>query len=169
MFDIHLILKHKGLAAADRPKRRRNTHANFDFVFYNADCVWRCFNCSSKCCLNSMRVKGFEVVGANGFEPSTSWSRTGESKNLKPCGCRTYKPCHPKNPALVGPFGIQACEVIRKPGSAKASDVCDTQAEAIESVEEIEPNAVILVERVRNTDRGPATSGESHKSSTTRR
>jgi hypothetical protein len=23
-----------------------------------------------------MRVKGFEVVGANGFEPSTSWSRT---------------------------------------------------------------------------------------------
>jgi hypothetical protein len=23
-----------------------------------------------------MRGKGFEVVGANGFEPSTSWSRT---------------------------------------------------------------------------------------------
>jgi hypothetical protein len=26
--------------------------------------------------VNSMKVKGFEVVGANGFEPSTSWSRT---------------------------------------------------------------------------------------------
>jgi hypothetical protein len=43
---------------------------------------------------------------------------------------------------------------IRKPGSAKASDVCDTQAEAIERAEEIDPNAAILVERVRNTDRG---------------
>ncbi len=36
------------------------------------------------------------MVGANGFEPSTSWSRTRKSENLKPCGCRTYKPHHPK-------------------------------------------------------------------------
>ena len=43
---------------------------------------------------------------------------------------------------------------IRKPGSGKASDVCDTQAEAIERAGEIDPNAAILVERVRNTDRG---------------
>jgi uncharacterized protein YdaT len=43
---------------------------------------------------------------------------------------------------------------IRKPGSKKASDVYDTQAEAIERAEEIDPNAPILVERVRNTDRG---------------
>lgn len=43
---------------------------------------------------------------------------------------------------------------IRKPGSKKASDVCDTQAEAIERAEEIDPDAAILVERVRNTNRG---------------
>jgi uncharacterized protein YdaT len=43
---------------------------------------------------------------------------------------------------------------IRKPGAKKASDVCDTQAEAIERAEEIDPNAAIPVERVRNTSRG---------------
>jgi hypothetical protein len=43
---------------------------------------------------------------------------------------------------------------IRKPGSTKASDVCDTQAEAIDRAGEIDPNAAILVERVRNTNRG---------------
>lgn len=43
---------------------------------------------------------------------------------------------------------------IRRPGSKKASDVRDTQAEAIERAEELSPNATILVERVRNTSRG---------------
>jgi hypothetical protein len=43
---------------------------------------------------------------------------------------------------------------IRNPGSKKASDVRDTQAEAIDRAEEIDPNAAILVERVRNTSRG---------------
>ncbi len=43
---------------------------------------------------------------------------------------------------------------IRKPGSKKASDVRDTQSEAIERAAEIDPNASILVERVRNTNRG---------------
>ena len=43
---------------------------------------------------------------------------------------------------------------IRRPGSNKASDVCDTQAEAIERAAEIDPNAAILVERVRDTQRG---------------
>src|SRR6266568_5879515 len=43
-----------------------------------------------------MKGRILEVVGANGFEPSTSWSRTRESENLKPCGCRTYKPHRPK-------------------------------------------------------------------------
>src|SRR6266851_6359086 len=47
------------------------------------------------------------MVGANGFEPSTSWSRTRKSENLKPCGCRTYKPHHPKNPASIGPQSPQ--------------------------------------------------------------
>jgi uncharacterized protein YdaT len=43
---------------------------------------------------------------------------------------------------------------IRRRGAKKASDVCDTQAEAVERAEEIDPNATILVERVRNTNRG---------------
>jgi hypothetical protein len=30
-----------------------------------------------------LRLKGFEVVGANGFEPSTSWSRTNRAKRDK--------------------------------------------------------------------------------------
>jgi len=38
----------------------------------------------------------FEVVGASGFEPPTSWSRTREAETPKPCGCRTYEPRHPK-------------------------------------------------------------------------
>src|SRR6266849_1465833 len=50
---------------------------------------------------------GIKMVGANGFEPSTSWSRTRKSENLKPCGCRTYKPHHPKNPASIGPQSPQ--------------------------------------------------------------
>jgi uncharacterized protein YdaT len=43
---------------------------------------------------------------------------------------------------------------VRRRGSKKASDVCDTQAEAIDRAEEIDPNATVLVERVRNTNRG---------------
>jgi Uncharacterized protein conserved in bacteria (DUF2188) len=43
---------------------------------------------------------------------------------------------------------------IRRRGAKKASDVCDTQAEAVERAAEIDPNATILVERVRNTNRG---------------
>lgn len=43
---------------------------------------------------------------------------------------------------------------IRRRGAKKASDVCDTQAEAVERAEELDPNATILVERVRNTSRG---------------
>jgi len=56
---------------------------------------------------------------------------------------------------------------IRKPGSKKGSDVCDTQAKAIERAAEIDPNAAILVERVWNTDRGSATNGESRRSDVT--
>jgi hypothetical protein len=43
---------------------------------------------------------------------------------------------------------------IRRPGSKKASGVEPTQAEAIERAEEIDPEAAIHVERVRNTKRG---------------
>ena len=43
---------------------------------------------------------------------------------------------------------------IRRPGSERASDVCDTQAEAIERAREIAPDAAIHVERVRDTNRG---------------
>jgi hypothetical protein len=43
---------------------------------------------------------------------------------------------------------------IRRPDSHKASGVEPTQAEAIERAREIEPDAAIHVERVRNTSRG---------------
>ena len=50
---------------------------------------------------------------------------------------------------------------VRRPGSERASDVRDTQAEAIERAREIDPTAAIHVERVRDTDRGSRISGES--------
>jgi hypothetical protein len=43
---------------------------------------------------------------------------------------------------------------VRRPGSERASSVKPTQAEAITRAHEIDPGAAILVERVRNTDRG---------------
>lgn len=43
---------------------------------------------------------------------------------------------------------------IRRPGSSRSSAVENTQAEAIETAREIEPDAAIHVERVRNTNRG---------------
>jgi hypothetical protein len=43
---------------------------------------------------------------------------------------------------------------IRRPNAERISDHEPTQAEAIERACEIDPNAAILVERVRNTDRG---------------
>jgi Uncharacterized protein conserved in bacteria (DUF2188) len=43
---------------------------------------------------------------------------------------------------------------IRRPGSERASDVRDTQAEAIDRAHDIDPDAAIHVERVRYTNRG---------------
>ena len=43
---------------------------------------------------------------------------------------------------------------IRKPGSERASAVFPTQAEAIERAREMDSDAVILVERVRDTNVG---------------
>lgn len=43
---------------------------------------------------------------------------------------------------------------VRRAGSERASDVRDTQAEAIERARDIDPNAAIHVERVRNTSQG---------------
>lgn len=43
---------------------------------------------------------------------------------------------------------------IRRPGSERASGVEPTQAAAIERAGQIAPNATILVERVRDTNRG---------------
>jgi len=43
---------------------------------------------------------------------------------------------------------------IRKPAAERISGHETTQAEAIGRAKEIDPNAAILVERVRNTDRG---------------
>ena len=43
---------------------------------------------------------------------------------------------------------------IRRPNSERASAVSPTQGEAIERARELNPGAEVLVERVRNTDRG---------------
>lgn len=43
---------------------------------------------------------------------------------------------------------------VRKPGSERASAVEPTQREAIERAQEIQPNATVHVERVRNTTGG---------------
>jgi Uncharacterized protein conserved in bacteria (DUF2188) len=43
---------------------------------------------------------------------------------------------------------------IRRPGSDKASAVEPTQSEAIKRAREIQPDAAIHVERVRNTSKG---------------
>lgn len=43
---------------------------------------------------------------------------------------------------------------VRKPNSDRASVVAPTQAEAIQRARELNPDAAIHVERVRNTDIG---------------
>ena len=43
---------------------------------------------------------------------------------------------------------------VRRPNSDRASAVSPTQGEAIERARELNPDAELLVERVRNTDRG---------------
>lgn len=43
---------------------------------------------------------------------------------------------------------------IRKPNSERASDVAQTQREAIERARELNPNATIHVERQRHTNQG---------------
>ncbi|HLJ87776.1 MAG TPA: DUF2188 domain-containing protein [Candidatus Angelobacter sp.] len=60
---------------------------------------------------------------------------------------------------MSGRFFIEKREdegdyAIRRPNAARISGHESTQAEAIERAREIDPNATIQVERVRNTDRG---------------
>lgn len=43
---------------------------------------------------------------------------------------------------------------VRKPGSARASAILPTQAAAIERAREMNPDAAVLVERVRDTNFG---------------
>jgi uncharacterized protein YdaT len=43
---------------------------------------------------------------------------------------------------------------VKKPHAQRASDILPTQKEAIERAKEINPNAAIHVERVRDTDKG---------------
>jgi hypothetical protein len=43
---------------------------------------------------------------------------------------------------------------VRRANSERASAVCPTQAEAIQRAWELEPNAAVLVERVRHTSVG---------------
>ncbi len=55
---------------------------------------------------NPMKTRE-KVVGAKGFEPSTSWSRTRVSENLRSCWCRTYDPPTLQYLPSVGPHGTQ--------------------------------------------------------------
>jgi hypothetical protein len=48
----------------------------------------------------------------------------------------------------------EADYAIRRPDSDRASGIEDTQAKAIERAREMDPNATIEVERVRDTNRG---------------
>jgi hypothetical protein len=50
--------------------------------------------------------------------------------------------------------GNEGDYAIRRPGADRASSVVDTQREAIARAREIDPNATIEVERVRDTKRG---------------
>jgi hypothetical protein len=43
---------------------------------------------------------------------------------------------------------------VRKSGAERASDVLSTQKDAIARARQLNPEAAILVERVRNTDQG---------------
>jgi hypothetical protein len=43
---------------------------------------------------------------------------------------------------------------VRRPNSGRASDILPTQADAIERAREIAPDATLLVERIRDTNRG---------------
>ena len=43
---------------------------------------------------------------------------------------------------------------VRRPNADRASDIRDTQREAIERARELNPGHSPVVERVRNTDRG---------------
>jgi hypothetical protein len=43
---------------------------------------------------------------------------------------------------------------IRKPNSERASEVLPTQGQAISRARTLDPNAEVLVERVRHTDQG---------------
>ena len=59
----------------------------------------------------------------------------------------------------MGRFFIERREkegdyAIRRPDSERASGIEDTQREAIERAREMDPNATIEVERVRDTNRG---------------
>jgi hypothetical protein len=49
---------------------------------------------------------------------------------------------------LEGDYGV------RRPNAARASDVLDTQYEAIARARELQPDVTPLVERVRHTARG---------------
>src|ERR1700693_1375693 len=60
------------------------------FSCYIVTCECRLNRISNRS-LNSMRVKGFEVVGASGFEPPTSWSRTSGQNHISRCPGVTYR------------------------------------------------------------------------------
>jgi hypothetical protein len=62
------------------------------------------------------------MVGAKGFEPSTSWSRTSRPENLKPGWCRAYDPNSFQNLPSVGTHGTPRTQNERNEPTTPACD-----------------------------------------------
>jgi hypothetical protein len=60
----------------------------------------------------------------------------------------------PKNELFIEYREEEGDYAVRRPGASRASATEATQAEAIDTAKEMEPEAAILVERVRNTSVG---------------
>jgi pyridoxine/pyridoxamine 5'-phosphate oxidase len=60
----------------------------------------------------------------------------------------------PKNELFIEYREEEGDYAVRRPSASRASATAPTQAEAIDIAMEMEPEAAILVERVRNTDAG---------------
>jgi hypothetical protein len=108
---------------------------------------WRRTDMRHRRLVSSQALSGFfvwskslilkEVVGAKGFEPSTSRSRTRLSENLKPCRCRAYEPGPLQKPPSVvtnvpHAFTVKANR-IRGVANAPVPDCSSTSAESSEA------------------------------------
>jgi hypothetical protein len=106
------------------------------------------------CLVSNQALSGFfvrsrsliqkEVVGASGFEPPTSWSRTGKLDNLKPCGCRAYKLHHDKIlPSLVHKWSTTENR------SSKTRESVGKVTSELSQPEDVDPRMMLEAEKCR--------------------